>query len=93
MQKPEFVTEKMLDFLDKMKVQKIKVGDIVRIRDDLVAGERYGKIIFLGGFWGIALGKTGVVVDITPINNLEIKVQGIPYNYLYSPEMLEGVVK
>lgn len=67
---------------------KYKVGDKVRIREDLEPGKRYGGLTLLGGYMSGQRGKTGYVTTICLFDCCLIDITN---GYIWSEEMLEPV--
>lgn len=63
-----------------------KVGEYVKLRDDLLVGEQYGKHIF-GSPMQIHLGKLKKIVTIDSKGSIYLDGSG----FLYSQEMLESL--
>lgn len=74
---------------------KYTIGDKVKLREDLVAGDRYGGLTFLY-FMKDELRDKGNVATITNTNVDSKGVIGYDlkgYSYTYSEEMIEGLVE
>ena len=67
-------------------MKKFKIGDKVRLRNNLEVGEDYGGIIFVSGMED-SKGMELTIDDITSLGNYTVKESG----YFYSEEMLEKV--
>lgn len=67
---------------------KYKVGDKVRIREDLEPGKQYGGLTLLRDYMTDQRGKTGYVTKICFRNWCLID---ITHGYLWSEEMLEPI--
>ena len=67
-------------------MKKFKVGDKVRLRDDLKVGEEYGELYFVSGMEFLQ-GKEVIIDDITPQGNYTLEESC----YFYSEEMLEKI--
>ena len=67
-------------------MKKFKIGDKVKLRDDLEVGRDYGGIIFVSGMED-SKGMELTIDDITSLGNYTVKESG----YFYSEEMLEKV--
>lgn len=67
---------------------KYKVGDKVKVREDLVVDSRYGDDTFAVGMQKFS-GKTMTVYDITPKNKYKLKEDFDRYNW--TDEMFEDV--
>ena len=67
---------------------KYKVGDKVRVRNDLVVNEKYGNDTFIVGMESYS-GKTLTVSEITPKNKYKLKEVVCYFNW--TDEMFEGV--
>jgi len=72
---------------------KYKVGDRVRIREDLEAGQRYGKdnLIFSPGM-NSSLGKTATIVNTRDWREDGQYELDIFTNYVFNDDMLEDIV-
>lgn len=70
---------------------KYKVGDIVKIRDDLIVGEKYGGFTFFSGMMELV----GRPVTISSIHNGDYRFKedtGMEiFKWLYGVEMLKEV--
>ena len=67
-------------------MKKFKIGDKVRLRNNLEVGEDYGGIIFVSSMED-SKGMELTIDDITSLGNYTVKESG----YFYSEEMLEKV--
>lgn len=67
---------------------KYKVGDTVRVREDLVHGKSYGHYLFIKGMWHLA-GKTFRVTKVD--RSAECYRIDCPGRFCWTDEMLEGV--
>lgn len=73
---------------DEMFEPVFKVGDKVKLRDDLVPKEKYGNLKFLYGMKGVQ-GKVLTIQGINSAGNIITK----EFGYTYSPEMLELITE
>lgn len=64
---------------------KFKVGDIVKVKENLVEGKKYGKLEFLGSDMSVACGKKFMVREISPNDNYILHKN----KFYWSEEMLE----
>jgi len=68
-----------------------KVGDIVRIREDLVDGEMYGKMIYTPPYHNLPGSGPYEIKRFSPITKLISFIGGTPgigNNHWHAPEML-----
>ena len=71
-----------------MEVVKFKVGDKVRVREDLVVGERYSGEIFIRPMCGFR-GKIVEIDDVWDFGGYDLKEDD--ENWLFTEEMLEPI--
>jgi len=69
-------------------MNEFKMGDKVRIKSDLIPGQRYGKVTMLGGLMAAERGREGEI-DIIYEGANAACVDGCPF--IWSFEMLELV--
>ena len=67
-----------------------RVGDVVKIRDDLEVNEYYGDYCFFNEFMTKYLGTIQVVDEIDKTNNKIFKLKDIDFSW--SEEMVEGKI-
>jgi hypothetical protein len=67
---------------------KYKVGDMVRVREDLVRGQSYGHYLFIKGMWHLA-GKTFRITKVD--RGAGCYRIDCPGRFCWTDEMLEGV--
>lgn len=67
-----------------------RVGDVVKIRDDLEVNEYYGDYCFFNEFMTKYLGTVQVVDEIDKTNNKIFKLKDIDFSW--SEEMVEGKI-
>lgn len=72
---------------DEMFEPVFKVGDKVKLRDDLKVEQVYGKLHFTRGM-SLFKGRTLTIKNFTDTNNVNL---GTSEGYVFSPEMLELV--
>ena len=68
-------------------MSKFRVGDKVRLRNDLEEGKEYGGLIFVSGM-EYSKGMELIIDDITSLGNYTVEESC----YFYSEEMLEKVI-
>jgi ribosomal protein L21E len=71
--------------MEGVKVSEFKVGDRVRIKTGLVAGEKYGRLIWFKGCMSEQSGKSGKVINFSGPDYI---VEGCG-GFIFSSEMLE----
>ena len=67
-----------------------RVGDVVKIRDDLEVNEYYGDYCFFNEFMTKYLGTIQVVDEIDKTNNKIFKLKDIDFSW--AEEMFEGKI-
>ena len=67
---------------------KYKIGDKVRVREDLVVDQWYGKDIFVHSMTPFK----GKIVTISKVINFKYEIEGDPYQLWWTDEMFSGKV-
>lgn len=67
---------------------KYKIGDKVRIREDLIVGEDYGRDTFVKGMKKY-IGREASVVDIDDLSEYELDIDDFAWSW--TDEMLESI--
>ena len=78
-----------MNWREKYKPRKIKIGDRLKVRNDLVSGTRYDKCMFAHGMERFR----GQIVTIKSKNNDRYKISSVGWDYNWTKEMFEGDFK
>lgn len=70
-----------------------KVGDVVKVRKDLVVGEWYGSFVLLEGNMQRCIGKEVEVITVSEGKSYNCYCEEEDLYFYFSPEMLEPISK